>query len=224
MRYVLAVILLVIIAIIFLLVSKMTVQVSYREDGWRIQVRLLFLRYTLDSDKMSKKKRKEKELKNIERVQDSSSDTNLQKKEETKEAKEPEKQQENEKKSIEYWLNRLREYYDLFCDVTTTAAKVLRALRYKIQVRELVLACTYGTGDAAKTGMAYGGAWAAVSQLYMLFQQYFVIDYPRLELTPVFDRKCFSLAAEGIICFRPVHIIKAAIVGFAAYYKRRLKK
>ncbi len=215
MRYVLAAILLIVIVIILLLVCKTTVRIVYRDEILRLYLRVLCFRYTYDSSRPPKKK-KEKRKKELKEQEISSP------KEEKNSPQAEEKS--GEKKSIGYWIAKLKEYYALFCDATSVAAKVLGALRYKIQVRAVVIEATYGTGDAAKTGMAYGGAWAAVSQLYMLLSQYLIFDYPRLELTPVFDQKCFLLAAEGIICFRPVHIIKAAVIGFAAYCKRLPKR
>lgn len=205
MRYGLAAILLIVIVILVLLFSKMTVWIAYRDDVLLIRLRFLILRYTYDSSRPKKEKKKtaEREKKTPEQAGESVP-----------------QEKADEKKAIGYWIDKIKEYYGLFCDVTTVAAKVLGALRYKLQVRELKIDVTYGTGDAVQTGMAYGGAWAAVSQLYMLLSQYLIFEYPRMELTPVFDQKCFSLAAEGIICFRPVHIIKAAVIGLSAYYKQ----
>lgn len=221
MRYVLALILLIIVFIVWVLVSRMTVRIVYREDVLRLRFSLLFFRFTYDSSVTKPKKEKKKQKKDSRSQK--ASHTEVEKVKEQS-GKEKESEKNLEKKSIEYWIGKLKEYYQSFRDVTTVAAKILRALRYKIQIRGVAIEVVYGTGDAAKTGMAYGGAWAVVSQLYMLLSQYLIFEYPRLELTPVFDQKCFSAAAEGIICFRPVHIIKAAVIGLSAYYKRLSKK
>ncbi|MBE7011465.1 MAG: DUF2953 domain-containing protein [Ruminococcaceae bacterium] len=87
----------------------------------------------------------------------------------------------------------------------------LREMRYKIEIKKVKIKVDYGTDDPADTGVLYGVIWAAIGNIYQVFNQYFVFDFPETEINPDFENKLFKIEFYGIIKVRIVHIINALI-------------
>lgn len=99
------------------------------------------------------------------------------------------------------YLKKGREMLHRFLDDT----------RHKIAILSLSVSLDFGTGNPAYTGMLYGGIWSAVGTGYPLLCRYFVMDYPKLFLTPDYDRARLDFEIKGIIKVRPAQILHAAI-------------
>ena len=69
----------------------------------------------------------------------------------------------------------------------------------------------HGTDDPADTGILYGIIWAAIGNLYQIFNHYLVFDFPKVEINPDFENQLFEIEFYGIIKVRLVHIINALI-------------
>ena len=98
-------------------------------------------------------------------------------------------------------ISKREEMLHLFLDDT----------RHKIAILSLSVSLDFGTGNPAYTGMLYGGIWSAVGTGYPLLCRYFVMDYPKLFLTPDYDRARLDFEIKGIIKVRPAQIFHAAI-------------
>lgn len=124
-----------------------------------------------------------------------------------KKQKKPEKE-EPSKENIEKEVNQKKQKLS---DKTSFLWKMLGGMRYKIEVVKVKIKIDYGTGDPADTGILYGVIWATIGNLYQLFNQYLVFDFPTVELNPDFENKVFKTEFEGIIKVRLVHIISALL-------------
>lgn len=116
-----------------------------------------------------------------------------------------------------------KKYYDHFKTGKSVVLQFLGRLRYRFSISKIELNLTYGLGDPAQTGMAYGAIWGAAGILYPLLREYFRIVFPVLNVTPDFQTKKFELEAESIIRVRAAHIINAAIATVFTNYQE-LKK
>lgn len=88
---------------------------------------------------------------------------------------------------------------------------ILREMRFRIEVVKTKIKIDYGTGDPADTGILYGIIWAVIGNLYQVFNQYLVFDFPETQINPDFENKIFEIEFESIIKVRLVHIINALL-------------
>ncbi len=94
-------------------------------------------------------------------------------------------------------------------DNTTFLWTLLREMRFRVEVVKTKIRVDFGTGDPADTGLLYGIIWAAVGNIYQVFNRYLVFDFPETEINADFENKIFKTQFEGIIRVRLVHIITA---------------
>lgn len=105
----------------------------------------------------------------------------------------------------------VQEYVGYFKRGREMLHRFLDDTRHKIAILSLSVSLDFGTGNPAYTGMLYGGIWSAVGTGYPLLCRYFVMDYPKLFLTPDYDRARLDFEIKGIIKVRPAQIFHAAI-------------
>ncbi len=122
--------------------------------------------------------------------------------------KKPEKMKEPDKKDIE---KEVKKKEKSLSDKTSFLWVLLGNMRYRIEIVKVKIKVDYGTGDPADTGILYGIIWGAIGNLYQLFSQYFIFDFPEAEINPDFENKVFKTEFEGIIRVRLVHIINAIL-------------
>ena len=96
-------------------------------------------------------------------------------------------------------------------DKTSFLWILLREMRFKVEVLKTEIKIDYGTDDPADTGILYGIIWAAIGNLYQIFNHYLVFDFPNVEINPDFENQLFEIEFYGIIKIRLVHIINALI-------------
>lgn len=96
-------------------------------------------------------------------------------------------------------------------DKTSFLWILLREMRFKVEVLKTEIKIDYGTDDPADTGILYGIIWAAIGNLYQIFNHYLVFDFPKVEINPDFENQLFEIEFYGIIKIRLVHIINALI-------------
>ena len=96
-------------------------------------------------------------------------------------------------------------------DKTSFLWILLREMRFRVEVSKTEIKIDYGTDDPADTGILYGIIWAAIGNLYQIFNHYLVFDFPKAEINPDFENKLFKIEFYGIIKVRLVHIINALI-------------
>lgn len=118
------------------------------------------------------------------------------------------KKEEVTKENIEKEVNKKKQSLS---DKTSFLWKLLGGMRYRVEVKKIKIKVSYGTGDPFDTGFLYGIIWAAIGNLYQLFNQYLIFDFPEVELSPDFENKVFDAEFKGIIKVRLIHIIRALI-------------
>ncbi len=106
--------------------------------------------------------------------------------------------------------NIKNEIFDAYSETIDIVKKIFGKLRYKIKVTALRVKLEYGTGNAATTGMLYGGIWQLTGILYPIASSWVKIVYPTLDITPDFYGKRFDIEVQSIIKVRPAHIISAS--------------
>ncbi len=108
--------------------------------------------------------------------------------------------------SIEEIIDEYREKYD---EISAVLRDVLGGMRHKIEISRLKLVLDVGTGNPAHTGMVYAVVWGLVGTVYPILTNYFIIDFPQIEVTPDFYEKRLDFGFRSIIKVKPAHIINA---------------
>lgn len=194
MIYAVVVFLVIFALLCILLMSKVKILLEYENKTPRITVKLSFLRFHLNPERFSKGGKKKNAS--------------------TKDANDDDDDNESVLVKLRKAKRRLRE-------IRTAADTFFGFMRGKLQISGVFVQLDYGTGSAASTGIAYGAVWVLTGKVYRFLCKYIDVEFPKLELKPDFQNKLFRIYAEGIISFRPVHIINAAI---RTYFHCRNKK
>lgn len=129
-----------------------------------------------------------------------------------------------DKKPYHGAFDRIKNFRKSYDGAKEILAEILNLVKNRAEFSGIFIRVRYGTGEAAVTGMIYGAIWALVGNIYSLLCRFFRVEFPTLELEPVFGGKAFELEAEGIITTKPVHIITAAFRSARIYYKHKKQK
>lgn len=121
-------------------------------------------------------------------------------------------------------LERLTTFRKSYDGVKDIVDEVLDLVKNRAQFSGIFVRVRYGTGEAAITGMIYGAIWALVGNVYSFLCRFFRIEFPVVELEPVFGGKAFEIEAEGIITTKLVHIITAGFRSLRLYSKNKKEK
>ncbi len=188
-------------ALVLCLFAPLKIDIQYRENKITIKLKCMGFRFTIDERLF----RKNKDKKNIKKAKDSDSL----------------KVEDVKKQGIMKKINTFKEGYKSFSGVISD---VLSRVQDHAEFSGIYLRIRYGTGDAAITGMIYGAIWAIAGSMHSLLSRFFKVDFPEIELEPVFSGKAFEIEAEGIIKTRLVHIITAAFCSVRIYQKHKKEK
>ena len=207
---------------VYVLLSNKTVSLAVSLFGRRKRV---FYR-----DRLAPKKKPEEPPKSAEQAENTDLHKNEEPQENQEDAAENQKKKKAKARKNPFSADKKRIYdkdgggfqMDGFCAVAQEyigyfkkGREMLRRFfddtRHKIAILSLSVSLDFGTGNPAYTGMLYGGIWSAVGTGYPLLCRYFVMDYPKLFLTPDYDRARLDFEIKGIIKVRPAQILHAAI-------------
>lgn len=190
-------------SVVCLLFAKMKIIIEYRNGKPKVVFKSLFFRYTVDDRK----------FKRLSEKMDS-----------------PQKHNGapvNEEKShetVEGFMKKIEKIRKRIVQIKDIVAEVCRYLGPRISFEDIWVKSEFGTGDAAKTGIICGAIWSLTGNVYAFLCRFWNIEFPDIQLNPVFERKCFEIEAHGIIKIRPVHIITAIIRGVKVYDKYKQEK
>lgn len=193
MKIFLTVIFLILVIIAVLLFSPLRINAEYRDGKVKLIFRCAFVKFTLDTSKLRKKKKTEKQKQNSAKAEDT-----------VKEA------------------DGFSKFDGFKSELAVTGAIIAEAfelVKNRVRFSDIYLRLRYGTGDAAGTGILYGGIWILVGNIYAFLCRYFYVEFPTVELDPVFNEKAFEIEVQGIIKTRLVHIIIAAFRSLKLYMK-----
>ncbi len=195
------VLLLFVALIVCFLFARLRIIIEYKNGKPKIVFKSLFLKYTLDEKRLGK-------------ISDGSV---------SKMSKKDSKEDEKEELTAEGFLEKIERYREKYHEIKEIVVAVFSYLGPKVVFADISVKSKFGTGDAAKTGIICGAIWALTGNIYAFLCRFFNIEFPNMELEPMFDTKYFEIEARGIIKIRPVHIITAAIRGFKVYDKHKNK-
>ena len=191
MKYILAVVLLILVFLTVFLFSPLKILAEYRESKLKLVFKCLFVKFTIDDSRFGRKKDKG--------------------------------QNTDEKKTPDNAFGRLKDFKENYGNVKMILGEILNLVRNKAEFSGIYVRVRYGTGEAAITGMIYGAIWALLGNVYSFLCRFFRIEFPKLELEPVFGDTAFEIECEGIITTKPVHII-TAVLSSAKIYKEHKKE
>lgn len=141
----------------------------------------------------------------------------LGKKKEKKPKKESGEEPQKQKDGYSEKLAGITEIYEKY---KKPAINLLKYMSGRLELRKINIDLSYGTGDAAYTGILYGIIQIISGNLFAAAVKYLNADYPVLNVRPNFQNKCFKLGFSGIIKARPVHII-IAYLKFRSKFKNK---
>ncbi len=203
MIWFLIIVLLVAALFFWVLYPKLNIIIEYRGGKLKILFRSILFRYTLDDERIRGFSGKGKKKTTGE---------------------ETEKKESEPEQTAESFFGKVEKFKRQFYEIKEVIDVVFEYAGGRIEFSDIYVFARYGTGDAAHTGMIYGAVWGLVGNVYAFLCRYFNIEFPSIELVPMFNEKTFQLDAEGIIKMRLVHIITAALRGFKVYNKHRKEK
>ena len=185
MKIFLVTIVVILALVVWLIFSPLIINAEYRNKKLKLVLRCAFLRYTVNDSAFRKKEKK------------------------TKEGKTPEK--DNGSESDKSFMGKISKWGKGYGDASEVLAEILDLVKYRAEFYDIYLRLRYGSGDAAATGILYGGIWTVIGSAYSYLCRYFSIEFPKVELEPVFNEKVFDIEAQGIIKTRLVHIIRCVL-------------
>ena len=121
-------------------------------------------------------------------------------------------------------FGRIKNFRKSYDDSKDILAEIFDLVKNRCELSDIYIRIKYGTGEAALTGMIYGAIWAFVGNVYSLLCRFFRVEFPTIELEPVFDGKALEIEAEGIITTKLVHIINAVYRSYKLYSKHKKQK
>jgi len=194
-----------ILAIFFgLLFPKLNIIIEYRGGKLKIIFKNPFFRYTLDDERLKRLHKR---------------DRNKSKSKENNGSKSP-----AESQTADGFFAKIEKAKRQYNDVKEIIETVFDYAGHRIEFSDIYIRSMFGTGDAAGTGMLYGAIWTLVGNVYAFLHRFFNIEFPYVELVPLYNEKAFDIEAEGIIKIRTVHIINAAKRGLKVYIKHTQEK
>ncbi len=194
-----------------LLATKLNVIIEYREKRLTVTVKVWFFRYVYTHERikylMSKKKKPPRF--NPDKLVP----------EDPKEARKQKAQDSVDEFMDE--LDRIREYC---LTLKGLALAVFKYIRHEVYISDIKVNSKFGTGEASQTGIIHGAVWALIADIYAVLASMFYVDFPEVELEPVFNETVLEIGAGGIIRIRIVHIITAVLRRFKEYLKHKSKE
>lgn len=127
-------------------------------------------------------------------------------------------------KSVDSFFAKIRKFKVQYQEVKEVVNAVFDYAGRRAEVCDIFIRCSFGTGDAAQTGIAYGAIWTLISNIYAYLCRYIRIEFPQVELAPAYNEKAFEIEAEGIIKMRTAHIILAGLRVLRLYTKHKKEK
>lgn len=146
-------------------------------------------------------------------------DISLDKKEDK--PKEP-KETQNEK-DLKFF-EKVKKYYGNFLDFKVVYGENSKKIRKSVYAEKILLDVSFGFGDAAKTGIATGCAWAGIYNVVAFVSKVIRIKEPKINLTPEYNEFTCNASGECIITARPVNLMITAYGIYKSYKKLKTNK
>ncbi len=130
--------------------------------------------------------------------------------------KKPKKEQQEKQKKEETQDSVMKKFLEMrntFTRVRTALEATLAYLSQKIHIKETGVVGKFGLGNAALTGMSYGGVEAFAGVVTGLLQHFFKFDKPPYRnIQMEYDKLVFELTFALILKTKPIYLLTAALI------------
>lgn len=127
-----------------------------------------------------------------------------------KEKKEMPKKEEETQDSV---MKKFLEMRNTFTRIRAALEATLSYLSQKIHIKETGVVGKFGLGNAALTGMSYGGVEAFAGVVTGLLQHFFKFEKaPYRSIQMEYDKLVFELTFAMILKTKPIYLLKAALI------------
>ena len=117
------------------------------------------------------------------------------------------------------FFEKVKKYYNNFLDFKAVYGENSKKIRKTVYAEKIHLDISFGLGDAAKTGIATGSAWAGIYNVVAFVSKVIRIKEPNITLTPEYNEFTCNASGECIITARPVNLIITAYGIYKSYKK-----
>ncbi len=145
-------------------------------------------------------------------------------------AKKAKKETEAIEKDIESvklsFKEKVKKYYHTFKLIKGTWDKSKLSVRKRILLKKTSLSVTFGTGDAAHTGILTGILWAGIYDVIAFISKFIRVTQPEICVNPIYDEESLEIKGECILTLSLANIISIITRLSLNYFlvKRKLRK
>jgi len=123
--------------------------------------------------------------------------------------------------------DKLKKYYDTFVHIKNTWSRSKRSVRKRIIAEEINLDISFGTGDAAHTGIATGALWGAVYNVIGFVANFIRVTEPQIHIHPDYEAELLEFDGRCILKLSVANIISILLIVYINYClenKKQTKK
>ena len=116
------------------------------------------------------------------------------------------------------FFQKVKKYYGIFLRLSHTWSKSKRAVRKKILAEKIYLNLSFGTGDAASTGILVGSLWGAIYNVIAFVSNFIRVTEPDMSINPSYDEELLDFEFECILKVSVANIISIISTLYINYY------
>lgn len=105
------------------------------------------------------------------------------------------------------FFDKVKKHYGTFLDYKEIYEKNFHKIHRSIHAEKTELNLSFGTGDAASTGIATGAVWAGIYNVVAFVSRIIRITEPRIAVTPLYNELRCEFDGKCIISARIVNLI-----------------
>ncbi len=123
------------------------------------------------------------------------------------------------------FFEKTKLWYNNFLIFKEVYKKNSAKIRRTIHATKIHLDLSFGTGDAAKTGILTGAVWTGIYNVVAFISRFIRITEPKINVNPEFNARLCSFTGECIIKARVVNLIRVVVnIGISYYFTRKKYK
>ncbi len=122
------------------------------------------------------------------------------------------------------FTQKVKDYYQKFLLLKNTWAKSKRGVRKRIIAEEISLNISFGTGDAAHTGIITGSLWGAIYNVIAFFANFIRVTEPQINITPDYENELFEFDGKCILKLCAANIISVFLILYINYFIEKRKQ
>lgn len=113
---------------------------------------------------------------------------------------------------------KVKKYYGIFLRISQTWARSKRKVRKRIMAEKICFNLSFGTGDAAHTGILTGSLWAATYNVIAFIANFIRVTEPQISINPSYDEEILDFDGECILKISLANIITILTIIAVNYY------